>query len=281
MSSEEKSNETSSGWNDLPLRLASAAVLLAITGFAVWADGPAFAAVFAVVFAAMYREWETMVRGPKLTAGSYFLIGLVALVPVGAVAVGGAVAWPIALFAAIFVLLSHRPAIPGRLLGIFFLSAVIIAIAALRGEGSPGFAAIFYLGLTIWMTDTGAFFAGRYFGGAKLNEAISPKKTWAGAIGGLVLGTICGLIFWILQTDSPIWIGIIVTASISIAGQCGDLAESAAKRHFQVKDSGNSIPGHGGFLDRLDSLTFGAILAFTIGFVHGGPHMVASGLLIW
>ena len=84
-----------------------------------------------------------------------------------------------------------------------------------------------------------------------------------------------------LVTDSPWWIGLVLSAVISVLGQLGDLSESAVKRHFRVKDSGDIIPGHGGLMDRLDSLTFGILLVLVIGTLHAGFGSVAQGLLYW
>jgi phosphatidate cytidylyltransferase len=84
-----------------------------------------------------------------------------------------------------------------------------------------------------------------------------------------------------LATGSPWWVGAVLAASISILGQLGDLAESAIKRRFRVKDSGDIIPGHGGLMDRLDSLTFAALLVFVVGFAHGGYSSIAAGILTW
>jgi len=138
-----------------------------------------------------------------------------------------------------------------------------------------------YLGTVVWMTDSAAFFTGRQIGGEKLAPAISPSKTWSGALGGLALGAGAGLLVWTIFTDSPWWIGLVISVSISILGQLGDLSESAVKRHFRIKDSGDIIPGHGGLMDRLDSLTFGIILVLIIGALHGGFGAVADGLLFW
>jgi phosphatidate cytidylyltransferase len=131
------------------------------------------------------------------------------------------------------------------------------------------------------MTDSAAFFTGRQIGGEKLAPDISPSKTWSGALGGLALGTGAGLLVWTLVTDSPWWIGVVLSAAISILGQLGDLGESAVKRHFRIKDSGDIIPGHGGLMDRLDSLTFGILLVLLIGATRGGIDFVAPGLLYW
>ncbi|QDZ10386.1 hypothetical protein FPZ08_06255 [Devosia ginsengisoli] len=79
----------------------------------------------------------------------------------------------------------------------------------------------------------------------------------------------------------PWWIGLVLSATISVLGQLGDLSESAIKRHFRIKDSGDIIPGHGGLMDRLDSLTFGVLLVLLVGALHAGYGSVAEGLLYW
>src|SRR5690606_11337477 len=147
--------------------------------------------------------------------------------------------------------------------------------------GTDGIWAGLYLGTVVWMTDSAAFFTGRQIGGEKLAPGISPSKTWSGALGGLALGTGAGVLVWSMVTDSPLWIGLVLSMSISILGQAGDLTESAIKRHFRIKDSGDIIPGHGGLMDRLDSLTFGAILVLFVGSLHAGYGAVAEGLLYW
>lgn len=116
---------------------------------------------------------------------------------------------------------------------------------------------IFYVLVVIWATDIGAYFAGRTFGRKKLWPEISPNKTVEGAIGGIVLACITAVIFHIIESVAASWFIVIgVTVLISIFGQIGDLVESAFKRHYGVKDSGDLLPGHGGILDRLDSLLF-------------------------
>jgi phosphatidate cytidylyltransferase len=134
----------------------------------------------------------------------------------------------------------------------------------------------------IWTTDTGAYFTGRQVGGEKLAPDISPGKTWSGALGGFAMGTLVGLVIWLLiLPQSPWWIGLGLSAALSILGQVGDLAESAIKRRFRIKDSGDIIPGHGGLMDRLDSLTFGAIFMFLVGLAHSGIGAIAAGFLYW
>ena len=158
---------------------------------------------------------------------------------------------------------------------------VVLALLAVRGSGWDGFLAALFLGIVVWLTDTGAFFTGRQIGGERLAPDISPGKTWSGAIGGFAIGTLGGLVYWLFTTSSPWWIGLLLAAGISIIGQIGDLAESAIKRRFRIKDSGDIIPGHGGLMDRLDSLTFAALLVFVVGFAHAGYGAIASGIIRW
>ncbi len=131
----------------------------------------------------------------------------------------------------------------------------------LANSPNAGLSLIIYVTFVVWATDIGAYFAGRYFGGPKLAPLISPKKTWAGALGGLLaaagIGAIC-------DTFSPYpvtFVGAIFTAILlSVTAQAGDLFESWLKRTADVKDSGTLIPGHGGILDRVDGLVFSAPL---------------------
>jgi len=122
---------------------------------------------------------------------------------------------------------------------------------------------LFLLG--IWATDIGAYFVGRWIGGPKLCPGISPNKTISGAIGGLLVALAFTLCYsWLLYTELRThWIAIaLITVGTSMFGQLGDLVESALKRTMGVKDSGTLLPGHGGILDRFDSLIFAAPVAY-------------------
>ena len=122
---------------------------------------------------------------------------------------------------------------------------------------SGGVPFIVYALLVIWVTDSGAYFVGRAMGKKKLWPDISPNKTIEGAVGGILCAVIAALLMSQLVDLHTSWMKlIIVTAILSIFGQIGDLVESALKRHYGVKDSGSLLPGHGGILDRFDSLLF-------------------------
>jgi len=268
-------------WADLGPRLASAVVLIAVAVLALYAGGIVFACIIGAVFAGCYREWETMVARRTLSVPGWIIVALVAI--------SGCVfpwfGWPgtgTAIAAAVVVAIAFGgEGIVWRVVGLLFFGLVIGAVLSMRGTGVEGIYAGLILAAVIWMTDSSAFFAGRQIGGEKLAPQISPSKTWSGAVGGLALGTISGITAWIFLTDSPVWIGALLAMSVSIVGQLGDLVESAIKRHFRVKDSGDIIPGHGGLMDRLDSLTFGVLFLFLVGLAHGGWSNVAAGFLDW
>ncbi len=118
--------------------------------------------------------------------------------------------------------------------------------------------------LVAWIADTGGYFAGRFLGKAKLYEAVSPKKTWAGACGGLA-GSVLGVtVLKLLFADWLSWMDVVLIAIPGgILGQMGDLAESLIKRSTGVKDSGALLPGHGGILDRIDAVLFIAPYVYT------------------
>jgi len=126
-----------------------------------------------------------------------------------------------------------------------------------------GYIWIFFLLVVIFSNDTGAFYCGKLFGKHKLYKTISPGKTWEGAIGGVVCSMMAALWFLHLLPQCQISPGILVLVVVlSVAGQIGDLVESMLKRNHGIKDSGSILPGHGGILDRIDSLLFATPVLF-------------------
>ena len=134
------------------------------------------------------------------------------------------------------------------------------ALAWLRTRSQGGGVSTLALLLAVWSSDVGAFAAGRAIGGPRLAPSISPGKTWAGVAGGLVAAAVAGGLV-AAGTGRPVGMGALAGLVLAMAAQAGDLAESAAKRRFGVKDSGRIIPGHGGLLDRLDGLVAAAPVA--------------------
>jgi phosphatidate cytidylyltransferase len=165
-------------------------------------------------------------------------------------------------------------------LGGCYAFAALIASVAVRLDQVWGFTALMFVLLIVWMTDIGGYFAGRGIGGPKLWPRVSPKKTWAGAIGGFVASLViaAGFVAFGLGKTGPL---LLLGAALSIASQLGDLFESAVKRRFGVKDSSHLIPGHGGLMDRLDGFVAAVVMAAIFGFLRGGVDGVGRGLMVW
>ncbi len=138
------------------------------------------------------------------------------------------------------------------------------ALVGIRESDPGGFASIVFLFSIIWSTDILAYFGGRTFGGPKLAPAISPNKTWSGFVIGTLGGVAGGsIVAWLFGSGSP-WLILGLACFLSITGQLGDLFESGFKRRFAFKDSSRVIPGHGGVMDRLDSLVFATMAAYLV-----------------
>lgn len=271
------------GRSNLALRIGAAAVLIPLTLLAAWMGGWVWLAVVTLVAIGLYVEWLDLVgaRTPMTLAA-----GLVALLVV-------ATAFGLGRIAATWVLIALTLAVlalllsPKRgwvLMGSFYALAALAASVLLRGSAqeshSEGFAAILFVLLLVWMTDTGGYVAGRSIGGPKLAPTISPNKTWAGALGGFAGALMVAAIFAMAGQGRVLPL-LAVAAALSVASQAGDLFESAVKRRFGVKDSGNLIPGHGGLLDRLDGFVAAVTLAAIIGLLRGGGDGASRGLMVW
>jgi phosphatidate cytidylyltransferase len=144
-----------------------------------------------------------------------------------------------------------------------------------------GFAALLFLFATVWATDIFAYLTGRGIGGPLLAPRFSPKKTWAGALGGLAGGVVAGSVVAYASAGTHPVVGGVLALVLSIAAQGGDLLESAVKRRFGAKDASALIPGHGGVMDRVDGLLLAALVAVLIGALRFGAAASARGLLLW
>jgi phosphatidate cytidylyltransferase len=157
------------------------------------------------------------------------------------------------------------------LAGILYVGWLLSYLVMLRGE-EDGRNWVFFALFTTFASDTAAFFIGRAWGRRKLAPDISPAKTWEGAIAGVCGAMLIGLVFvpahyfnWTNPLHLPslgYWSAILLGLFVSILGQLGDLAESLFKRNMDVKDSGKLIPGHGGLLDRMDSVVFAGVVVY-------------------
>lgn len=147
---------------------------------------------------------------------------------------------------------------------LLILTGFVASAGLLHSHWPQGPALLLYVLVTVWLADSGGYFAGKRFGKHKLAVAISPNKTWEGVYGALALALIwaTGFHFIVGNPLQELFIWLLLTAFVVLISIVGDLLESVFKRSFQVKDSGQLLPGHGGMLDRIDSL-LAAIPIFT------------------
>ncbi|MDP1868568.1 MAG: phosphatidate cytidylyltransferase [Bradyrhizobium sp.] len=256
------------------LVLAPAAIAIAYAGGFLWAALVTLAAI------GLYVEWLMIVgagREPRVTASG-----------AAALAIGGiCLAWG-RIDTALVVLVVGLVAVAllsgerrlWTMTGFLYAAAAELASVLVRLDPVKGFAALMLVLLVVWASDIGGYFAGRGIGGPKLWPRVSPKKTWAGAIGGfaLSLGVAGGFAAFGYGQAGPL---LLLAAVLSIASQLGDLFESAVKRRFGVKDSSHIIPGHGGLMDRLDGFVAAIVLAAIFGLLRGGADGVGRGLMVW
>lgn len=272
----------------LSQRLGTAAVLIPIVIMLVWFGGwVAFAGAVATLALCLWelnavlahRGWNPIL----LLSGLFGLDLLVAAmlpvyrVPMLALGISALVIVPF-----FWLILARRDTLDGALidwaltLGAgFYLGWPIAMFLLLRGDTpgyqSSGFWWLLTLFFTVWAFDTFAFFAGHFFGRTKLAHHISPKKSWEGAAGGLAAALLAAWLFT-RPIGVPWFHALAIGVLVSVAATVGDLAESLVKRAAGVKDSGTIVPGHGGLLDRVDSLLFAVMVVFFYAaFLHTVP----------
>lgn len=268
--------------SNLALRVLSAVVLAPLALFTAYLGGWPFALFWGAAALAILWEWITLVVGPAYrlmfsSCGAALVIaGFVAWLgrPVAALLMVGLGA----LAAAVFAPPERRLWVS---IGVGYGGAMLLAPMFLRADSAYGFVVIVLLFAIVWTTDVLGYFAGRAFGGPKLLPAVSPKKTWSGAIAGAAGAMIIALLVVGLFGSFNSLAIIIIALVLSVLAQVGDLFESWVKRQFGAKDSSRLIPGHGGVMDRLDGFWAAAFAACLIGLLRGGFDGPGRGLLLW
>jgi phosphatidate cytidylyltransferase len=240
-----------------------------------------FAAMLAIAFLAAMWEW-TRLAGMKSRGHRGILLGftLAAFIAFWMLRASPFL-WPASIIAGVLwwllacVWLRHfafgaAPTPENRnlklLAGAFVIIPAWVAGVAIHGDPLHGHIWVFLAMLLVWAADTGAYFSGRLFGKRKLAPQISPGKTWAGVYGAFVTSALVIAVGgWLLGVRDARLLGLIIVSVVTVASSIvGDLLESLMKRHASVKDSGALFPGHGGLLDRLDSV-FAALPVFALG----------------
>ena len=276
--------------NNLVLRVASAAVLGPLVLVLAYIGGWLFFLLCAAAAAGVLWEWTKLVADSAdarilLPGFSALLFALVltaldepgaaaGMIIIGAgLAAGVMAAWP-RLFP------GRNPLVWGSC-GILYAGIAYLGPALIRRDAAWGFVAVLFVAMTVWTTDISAYAVGRTLGGPLLWPRISPNKTWAGAVGGVLGGVAAGTsVAYASGVDKLVAVGVVAFV-LSVLTQAGDLFESAVKRRFGAKDAGSLIPGHGGLMDRLDGFLVAALVALLIGILRQGPDAPAQGLLVW
>ena len=279
---------TGQGTRNLLMRIA-AALVLAPTAIAIgYAGGALWIALVTGVAIGLYVEWLMVVGaiGDRRVA----IAGALALaIAGGTLALGRIEAACVALaIGLVAVAMLSRGLRQWTAAGFLYAAVAQMASSLIRVDSETGFLALVFVFLVVWVTDIGGYFAGRGIGGPKLWARVSPKKTWAGAIGGFAASLVVAALFSVLvpHRDDPhvvLKIGPLLAlgAVLSVVSQLGDLFESAVKRRFGVKDSSQLIPGHGGLMDRLDGFIAAIALAAILGLLRGGVDSAGRALMVW
>jgi phosphatidate cytidylyltransferase len=276
--------------NNLVLRVASAAVLGPLVLVLAYIGGWLFFLLCAAAAAGVLWEWTKLVADsadarillPGFSALLFALV-LTALDEPGAAA--GMIFIGAALAAGVMAAWPRRfparnPLVWGSC-GILYAGIAYLGPALIRRDAAWGFVAVLFVAMTVWTTDISAYAVGRTLGGPLLWPRISPNKTWAGAVGGVLGGVAAGTsVAYASGVDKLVAVGVVAFV-LSVLTQAGDLFESAVKRRFGAKDAGSLIPGHGGLMDRLDGFLLAAFVALLIGILRQGPDAPGQGLLVW
>ncbi len=265
---------------NLLMRVLAAIVLVPLVLGTAYVGGVLWAALVTLAVIGLFIEWLMVVGALKQRAAA--VAGAISLALAGACL--ALARFELALLAAVAGLAVVAALCrQGRLwavAGFLYAGSALFAALSLRADQEMGFAALIFVLLVVWATDIGGYFAGRGVGGPKLWPRVSPNKTWAGAIGGFAGSLIVAAGFAASGIGRLLPL-LVLGGVLSVAGQLGDLFESAVKRRFGMKDSSHIIPGHGGLMDRLDSLVAVLVLGAVLGFLRHGADGIGRGLMVW
>jgi phosphatidate cytidylyltransferase len=266
--------------HNLLLRIIAALVMAPLAIAIAYVGGWLWTGLVTLTAIGLYVEWLAVIGTSNLllvVLGVLVLLGAgwAEAAHFGVTSISAVVALGVVI-AAIF----SRDRRGWTVLGIGYALAALIASCMVRRDPASGFAALMLVLLAVWAADIGGYFAGRLIGGPKLWPQVSPKKTWAGAVGGFIASLAVAAGFAACNVGKAIPL-LFLAAGLSVASQLGDLFESAVKRKFGVKDSSHIIPGHGGLMDRLDGFVTAVVVAAIFGFLRGGADGVGHGLMVW
>ncbi|MGY3605506.1 MULTISPECIES: phosphatidate cytidylyltransferase [unclassified Bradyrhizobium] len=265
---------------NLLMRIIAALVLAPVAIAIAYAGGVLWTLLVTLAAIGLYVEW-LMVIGAGHTL-RMTMAGALALAAAGLCLGAGRLDAAVSVLAIGLIVIAVISSEQRRwtIAGFCYAAVAEVASVLLRQDPEEGFVALLFVLLVVWATDIGGYFAGRSIGGPKLWPRVSPKKTWAGAVGSFVGSLVVAAGFAVFGLGAVVPL-LVLGAVLSVVSQFGDLFESAVKRRFGVKDSSHLIPGHGGLMDRLDGFVAAVAVAAIFGFLRGGADGVGRGLMVW
>jgi phosphatidate cytidylyltransferase len=261
--------------DSIKTRFLSAAILAPIALALVWFGGWFFTGLILVAGVLMVGEWDRLCGG----SGRGLHVWLLSAAVIAVSLLSGTGQWnllgPVAAVGILLAFIVNRKDhSKWTALGGLYILLPMIALLWIRNDTQWGLVTIVWLLVAVWATDTGAYFAGKSIGGPKMAPRISPNKTWAGLVGGVIAAALVSVVTGKIAGAGSMQNLAMFGGLAAVVGQIGDVCESSVKRYFGVKDSGNIIPGHGGLFDRLDSLLFVAL-------VIAGLNLAAGEVVLW
>jgi len=273
---------------NLVMRIAAALVLAPLAIGAAYTGGWLWIMLATLAAVGLWVEWLMIVQAGQgrrtMSVGTIALVLAGLLVGLGRIEVS----WLVLAVGLVAVALLATERRGWAVAGFCYAAAAQMASILVRHDAAMGFIALLFVLAVVWAADIGGYFAGRGIGGPKLWPAVSPKKTWAGALGGFLASLVVAAVVLAFDPNKgnpllalkavPL---IAVGGALSIVSQFGDLFESAIKRRFGVKDSSHLIPGHGGLMDRLDGFVAAIVVAAVLGCLRDGADGIGRGLMVW
>jgi len=261
--------------NNFIQRCVVGTLLTVLSAYVIWGAQNLFSLYVWFFILLAVREWQRMTEPDHWRTNVHYLYSVVLLLAIVQALFGtGAALAVLAVLPFLLWLIGARISLRHPVwfaCSILYLAMAALAVIHMMQGYTIGPAIITYFFGVVWATDTVAYVIGRRMGGALMAPDVSPKKTWWGFAGGLMAGVVVGAILGIILDTGNFLGTLVMSIVLSLAAQLSDLAQSAMKRYFSIKDTGGMIPGHGGVLDRIDSIMLSAPLYILIQLCAGRP----------
>ncbi|WP_041583204.1 phosphatidate cytidylyltransferase [Bartonella australis] len=259
--------------SNFALRVLTALIFGTIALYLTWLGGEVFSLFAWGIGGFILYEWVSITKGKwsiaqRILAGVFYCVFGVFLI----FSAPAMLVFCVLIVLAVILSIGPIKNTGWVFFGFLYASFPVVALSFLRGCEILGFWVVLFLFTIVWGTDIAAYFSGHTFGGPKLAPQFSPNKTWSGAVGGALAGIFGGMLisFCVFNVNSRSFFVFFLSLILSIISQISDLGQSWLKRRFSVKDSGFLLPGHGGFMDRMDGLAGAAFFLYLVGSFNSG-----------